>query len=36
MKLTSDRLLIAQVRIEEMTLLTAVSHIQQYDVSTFW
>jgi PIN domain nuclease of toxin-antitoxin system len=31
-----DRLLIAQARYEEMTLLTADPNIQQYDVPTLW
>jgi PIN domain nuclease of toxin-antitoxin system len=31
-----DRLLIAQARFAEMTLLTADSHIQQYDIPTIW
>lgn len=31
-----DRLLISQARCEGMTLLTADSHIQQYDVLTLW
>lgn len=31
-----DRLLIAQARFEGMTLLTADSHIQQYDIPTLW
>ena len=31
-----DRLLIAQARAENMTMLTADSQIQQYDVSTIW
>lgn len=31
-----DRLLIAQARFEEMTLLTADSRSQQYDIPTLW
>ncbi|MCP4427498.1 MAG: type II toxin-antitoxin system VapC family toxin [Chloroflexi bacterium] len=31
-----DRLLIAQARAESMTLLTADSKIQQYDIPTIW
>ena len=31
-----DRLLIAQARVEGMTLLTADSQIQQYDIPTLW
>lgn len=31
-----DRMLIAQARVEQMTIITSDSSVNQYDVSTIW